>query len=106
MDSIKILPNLLKIDTEGAELEVIKSGIKLIKRNTPIIILEFNKNNFFKIKNILTKYNYQIYKFDFSQRALIKITKKDEYESFKKNNSHNFIFYNSKTRIINGINLK
>jgi FkbM family methyltransferase len=106
MDSIKILPNLLKIDTEGAELEVIKSGIKLIKRNTPVIILEFNKNNFFNIKNLLTKYNYQIYKFDFSQKTLIKITKTDEEESFKKNNSHNFIFYNPKTKIINGINLK
>ena len=35
-----------------------------------------------------------------------KITKKDEHESFKKNNSHNFIFYNPETRIINGINLK
>jgi len=106
LDSIKVLPNLLKIDTEGAELEVIMSGIKIIKRNTPVIILEFNKNNFFNIKNLLTKYNYQIYKFDFSQKTLIKITKTDEEESFKKNNSHNFIFYNPKTRIINGLNLK
>ena len=86
MDSIKILPNLLKIDTEGAELEVIKSGIKLIKRNTPVIILEFNKNNFFNIKNLLTKYNYQIYKFDFSQKTLIKLQKQ-----MRKNHSRKII---------------
>ena len=106
MDTIKINPNLLKIDTEGAELEVINSGIKLIKKNTPVIILEFNKNNFFKIKKLLTKYNYQIYKFDFSQKALIKITKKDEQESFKKNNSQNFVFYNPETKIVKGISIK
>lgn len=33
--------SLIKIDTQGSEIDVIESGLKLIKRDRPIIIFEF-----------------------------------------------------------------
>ena len=31
--------------------------ISTIKKNKPVILVEFNKNNFFKIKKLLKNYN-------------------------------------------------
>ena len=58
----------LKIDVEGNEFEVIKSALNTIKKNSPIIIIEFSKYNFVgKNENynffnqFLKKFNYNIY---------------------------------------------
>jgi FkbM family methyltransferase len=58
----------LKIDVEGNEFEVIKSALNTIKKNSPIIIIEFSKYNFLgKNENynffnqFLKKFNYSIY---------------------------------------------
>ena len=58
----------LKIDVEGNEFEVIKSALNMIKKNSPIIIIEFSKYNFLgKNENynffnqFLKKFNYNIY---------------------------------------------
>lgn len=54
------------IDTEGAELEILRGGAKLIKKYSPLIIFEFNhvtKNHFTidEVENYLGS-NYKIYK--------------------------------------------
>jgi len=100
MDTIKIKPNLLKIDTEGAEFEVINSGKKLIKKYKPIIILEFNKYSFNKAKKILSSYNYRAYKFDGSTKILYNISNKDIVTALHSKNSVNFIFYNMKSNLL------
>ena len=58
----------IKIDVEGNEFEVIKSALNIIKKNSPIIIIEFSKYNFVgKNENynffnqFLKKFNYNIY---------------------------------------------
>ena len=58
----------LKIDVEGNEFEVIKSGLNTIKKNSPIIIIEFSKYNFSEktenynfLNYFLEKFNYNIY---------------------------------------------
>lgn len=46
LDSLKIKEHidLIKIDVEGAEVEVLKGGIKTIEKNKPILVIEsFNK---------------------------------------------------------------
>jgi len=58
---------LLKIDTEGHEFDVLKSGKKILK-NTKIIQLEimdkknFLKKKFISINNFLLKYNFKLLK--------------------------------------------
>ena len=55
---------LMKIDVEGDELKVLKGAKKLIEKNNPIIILEFNSCHVFSrtflkdIMNILNLLNY------------------------------------------------
>mgnify|MGYP006108719651 FL=1 len=58
----------LKIDVEGNEFEVIKSALNIIKKNSPIIIIEFSKYNFLEknenykfFNQFLKKFNYNIY---------------------------------------------
>ena len=58
----------LKIDVEGNEFEVIKSVLNTIKKNSPIIIIEFSKYNFLEknenykfFNQFLKKFNYNIY---------------------------------------------
>ena len=58
----------LKLDVEGNEFEVIKSALNTIKKNSPIIIIEFSKYNFLEknenykfFNQFLKKFNYNIY---------------------------------------------
>lgn len=62
-DKIKLNtnPKFIKIDVEGFDYEVLKGMKKTIKKNNPVILVEFNKNNFFKIKKFLTNYNVWVY---------------------------------------------
>ena len=51
--------NLIKIDVEGGELDVIEGGINLIKKHSPMIIIETDELNLKKINEILTEFGYQ-----------------------------------------------
>jgi FkbM family methyltransferase len=71
--------DFIKIDTEGAELMVIKGGLKTIKKFKPIIYLECStKKLFLNIKNQLKKMKHKFYVFD-DQGSLI------EYKIFNPN---------------------
>lgn len=64
LDNLSLKPNLLKIDAEGFELDVLKGGVEMIKKNKPKIIVEthskklrrdvnsFLKNNRYKLEHI------------------------------------------------------
>ncbi len=59
---------IIKLDVEGHEMNVIEGGLSLIRKYSPIIILEFskfinkNKNfNYSYLRNFLKKYDYNIY---------------------------------------------
>tara|TARA_Y100001980_G_C14525084_1_gene300550 strand:+ start:749 stop:1438 length:690 start_codon:yes stop_codon:yes gene_type:complete len=59
--------DLLKIDTEGHELNVIKSGLKALKK-TKYLLIEFRQNDLylnyssFKLHQIITKNNFKLIK--------------------------------------------
>ena len=61
LDELNLKPDLIKIDTEGSELDVINSSLKTIKKYAPILIIEFNHNNFFSIQQKLFKIGYVSY---------------------------------------------
>lgn len=62
LDSLKIRQkiDLIKIDVEGAELEVLNGGIKTIKKNLPIIVVETFSNKD-KIEELLYPLGYEFY---------------------------------------------
>ena len=58
---------IIKLDIEGNEMNAIQGGLELIKKSSPIIIIEFskyifeNKNNIDYLKNFLINFDYSIY---------------------------------------------
>ena len=54
--------DLIKIDVNGFELSVLKGLINIIKKNTPALLIETNKDTL-KIKKLLKKYSYNQYIF-------------------------------------------
>ena len=78
--------NLIKIDTNGFELSIIKGLIQTIKKDKPALLVEMNKDEK-SISNILKKLNYEGYFYSISQK---KFTKK------KKSNALNKYFLQKK----------
>ena len=52
--------SLIKIDVEGAEIEVLRGSVKILKRFHPKIIIETCESHLRNIKKILAPYNYKI----------------------------------------------
>ena len=63
LDKFNLRPDLIKIDAEGSELDILKSSIKTIKKYQPLLIIEFNKVNYYEIKKILFEIGYKSYIF-------------------------------------------
>ena len=50
---------MIKIDTNGSEVEIVETLLPLIKRDKPVLIIE--NNNIKKINDKLKKYKYKKY---------------------------------------------
>ena len=88
---LKYKIDLIKIDTNGYELNVILGLLKLIKKDKPVLIVEINKDEK-KISNILSKYNYN---------ALYFSVKRNCFTKKKEKNSTNKYFIQNKMKIKN-----
>lgn len=66
--------NLIKIDVNGYELSVLKSMIKCIKRDRPVILLETG-SDIKMINNLLKRLSYKQYKFEINSRKFVHIKK-------------------------------
>lgn len=59
IDNLGIDPFFIKIDVEGAELEVLKGSLNVINRCNPVILVEIqNGNAYLAIKELLSDYGY------------------------------------------------
>lgn len=54
-------PNVLKIDTEGAELEVLRGGRELLAQHRPKIICEVAGENSAELSKLLFGYGYELF---------------------------------------------
>ena len=59
LDDFNLKPSFIKIDIEGHELECIQGATKTIRKNKPIIMVEYDKKICEKIFFILKKYDYE-----------------------------------------------
>ena len=59
VDNLGIDPFFIKIDVEGAELEVLKGSLNVINKCNPVILVEIqNENAYGAIKELLSNYGY------------------------------------------------
>ena len=72
---------ILKIDVDGFEMEVLKSFIKNIKKNNPIIFMEYapyaleeHGTSVKLFKKFLKKYKFEIYDLNFNKLDMIKVS--------------------------------
>ena len=53
------IPNFIKIDVEGAELEVLKGSLNVIKKYNPVILVEIqNHKSYQEIQELLSSCGY------------------------------------------------
>lgn len=100
--SKNILPDLIKIDTEGFENKVILGGKNIIQKKQPIIIFENNKQERTKkIFETFEQLNYSICTLPISEKLE---THQLDFEAFKNHSQTNFAAIskqNSKIKILN-----
>jgi hypothetical protein len=59
VDNLGIDPFFIKIDVEGAELEVLKGSLNVINKCNPVILVEIqNESAYGAIKELLSNYGY------------------------------------------------
>ncbi len=81
IDKIKTNIDLIKIDTNGYELQVINSLKDTIKNSKPVIILETNQD-ILNIKKFLKKYSYNDYFYNAEEKKLKRVKKKYPLNTF------------------------
>lgn len=60
LDSLP-MPNVLKIDVEGAELDVLQGAARLLRENQPVILCEVNSANASDVSRLLTGFGYRMF---------------------------------------------
>lgn len=55
------LPDVLKIDVEGAELEVLKGGLRLLEVKRPVVLCEVSSERSSEVTQVLKDRGYRIY---------------------------------------------
>ena len=90
LDKLNLKPDLIKIDAEGSEFDIVKSSIKTITKYKPLLIIEYNHINFFKIKKTLSEIGYKDY--ILQNNNFFRIDKKTINKIHKKTNLTNIIY--------------
>ena len=82
LDNLKLNPSFIKMDIEGHELECIQGSLKTIKKNNPIIMVEYDRKICNKISIILKKYNYQKYFYNKNNNKIEKLNNQKVFNIF------------------------
>jgi FkbM family methyltransferase len=109
-DEIGILENIcfIKIDVEGFDELVLYGMKKFLKKNNPVILVEYNKSNFLKIYDFLKeKYNCYFYDFDrhklkrLNSQEIFKLIKGEilEKKEYKKNSVNIFFIKKNQNKV-------
>ena len=97
LDDFELNPKIIKIDTEGSELEVLKGSENTLKKFEPLIIVEFNLNNYKSIYEYLSNLNYSLHKYIADKFIEMDYQELISYEKYQ--NQRNLIFKTEKFNI-------
>lgn len=87
--NIKGKPHFIKIDVEGYDHFVLRGFEKTIKRHKPIFLVEYNKENYYRIVKILK--DYESFFYDIKTDKLIKLKKKYLNNKIARTNKKNLL---------------
>jgi len=62
LDSYELMPDLIKIDAQGFEVQILQGSINTICKYSPVVLIEMVKYNSDKITKLLGEYSYTLYK--------------------------------------------
>ena len=94
VDNLSVTPFFIKIDVEGAELEVLKGSLNVIKKQNPVIFAEIQNDNLYQdIKELLSIYGY--INIDLSNKFIYPINKAaiDDIPAFEEG-TRNYVWIN------------
>ncbi len=108
-DDLKIPDNIcfIKIDVEGFDDLVLYGMKNFLKKNNPVILVEYNESNFLKIYMFLKK-KYDCFFYDFDKNILQKLSSKKIYKlirgeilenKYKKNSVNIFFIKKTKNKV-------
>ncbi len=95
-DELQRLPDVIKIDVEGAEDQVIEGGKKILQENNIAVVMEYlaadrSNQSHRRAKEQLLEWGYRVYRID-PKGELIPEKDPDAYMEKKKSLSENFVF--------------
>lgn len=64
LDSLELQPSIIKIDTEGAELDVLRGGRETLATEAPYVLIEKAQSNFADCRRLLESLAYVAYSYD------------------------------------------
>jgi FkbM family methyltransferase len=64
IDELALMPDFVKIDVEGFEVEVLRGMVATIERCMPVFMIEFHRGNAAGIADVLGSFGYRSYIFD------------------------------------------
>ena len=82
LDDYKLNPFFIKIDIEGHEYECILGSLSTIKKNNPIIMVEYDKAVCDKIYTLLKKFNYRKFIYDKYSKKIVKFNGQEIFNIF------------------------
>lgn len=87
LDSLKLSPSIIKIDIQGHEYECIQGLEETIRKNRPVILLEYNKDTH-KITKFLDKFDLKPYYYRSKTKTVYELKDEKPFGVFMLNNEH------------------
>lgn len=80
LDSLRLSPSIVKLDTEGYDLEALKGFTKTIQRYRPYVLFEFNPLLVSREIRFFSQLHYHLYDYDYKHDYFLPFVKKRNME--------------------------
>lgn len=88
LDEMSLQPDVIKIDSEGNDLKILKGAKETIKRCRPFILFENQEDEYLNFVNFFNELNMKIFLYDYERNILIQ---SKQSSTIDKNNQRNLI---------------
>lgn len=71
LDELDLQPDVIKIDSEGDDLRILKGAVRTIRRCRPYILLEGQEDSYPELLEFCEQLDLRVYKYDYLKNRLI-----------------------------------